>query len=83
MLNSSAQSVLYCHVTLPCCDKSNAWHVAGQPRPITGFNQHTDYVNCLAAAKSRPVVVSAGLRAEVFLWDVQKAIRTSVQVTDT
>ena len=78
---SSAQCVLYCHMSILRCGMTcNVWNNAGQPRPITGFNQHTDYVNCLAAAKSRAVVVSAGLRAEVFLWDVQKAISTTVQV---
>ena len=54
---------------------------AGEPAPIATFNQHTDYVNCLAAAKSTPIVASAGLRAEVFLWDVQKAMRINEQVT--
>ncbi|DBA75032.1 TPA: hypothetical protein ACH3X1_010369 [Trebouxia sp. C0004] len=51
----------------------------GEPAPIATFNQHTDYVNCLAAAKSAPIVASAGLRAEVFLWDVQKAMRINEQ----
>ncbi len=56
-------------------------YAAGEPAPIATFNQHTDYVNCLAAAKSTPIVASAGLRAEVFLWDVQKAMRINEQVT--
>ena len=55
-------------------------YAAGQPAPIATFNQHTDYVNCLAAAKSTPIVASAGLRAEVFQWDVQKAMRINEQV---
>lgn len=53
----------------------------GEPAPIATFNQHTDYVNCLAAAKATPRVASAGLRAEVFLWDIQKAMRINEQVT--
>ncbi len=55
-------------------------NVAAEPASIATFNQHTDYVNCLAAAKARPIVASAGLRAEVFLWDVQKAMRINDQV---
>lgn len=54
---------------------------SGEPAPIATFNQHTDYVNCLAAAKATPRVASAGLRAEVFLWDIQKAMRINEQVT--
>lgn len=48
--------------------------------PEFGFNQHTDYVTCLAAARTRPLVASAGLRGEVLLWDVQKAMRSGDQV---
>ena len=59
---------------------SAAATAAGEPAPIATFNQHTDYVNCLAAAKARPLVASAGLRAEVFLWDMQTAMRINEQV---
>lgn len=37
-------------------------------------------MNCLAAAKVTPIVASAGLRAEVFIWDMQKAMRINEQV---
>lgn len=52
---------------------------AGEPTAIATFKQHTDYVNCLAAAKVTPIVASAGLRAEVFIWDMQKAMRINEQ----
>lgn len=56
------------------------WQIAGEPEPLATFNQHTDYVNCLAGGRSRAKVASAGLRAEVFLWDIQKGIRIHEQV---
>ncbi|KAL3143253.1 hypothetical protein ABBQ38_002103 [Trebouxia sp. C0009 RCD-2024] len=51
----------------------------GAHEPLATFNQHTDYVNCLAGGKSRAKVASAGLRAEVFLWDIQRGIRIHEQ----
>lgn len=54
--------------------------LAGAQDPLATFNQHTDYVNCLAGGKSRAKVASAGLRAEVFLWDIQRGIRIHEQV---
>ena len=54
--------------------------MTGKDPPLASFSQHTDYINCVAAAKDKPLVASAGLRAEVFLWDIQKAMRINEQV---
>lgn len=59
------------------------WQLVGEPEPLATFKQHTDYVNCLAGGRSRAKVASAGLRAEVFLWDIQKGIRIHEQVQQT
>ncbi|XP_057962475.1 uncharacterized protein LOC131154029 [Malania oleifera] len=39
------------------------------------LRQHSDYVTCLAAAgKNSNIVASAGLGAEVFIWDIEAAL---------
>lgn len=49
---------------------------------LASLNRHSDYVMALAVAgpTSAPVLASAGLRAEVFLWDVVASMKIYQQV---
>lgn len=50
---------------------------AGNVTPRATLYTHTDYVTCLAAAKSVPYFVSGGLRGQVNLWDLQSVLTSS------
>ena len=50
---------------------------AGNVTPRATLYNHTDYVTCLAAAKSVPYFVSGGLRGQVNLWDLQSVLTSS------
>ncbi|KAK9814325.1 hypothetical protein WJX72_004061 [[Myrmecia] bisecta] len=51
----------------------------GTVEPMCTLMQHSDYAIALAAAPSQAIVASAGLCSEVFLWDLNAAIKVAVQ----
>ena len=55
---------------------------AGHTRPKAVLYRHSDYVMAMAVAgpPTRPLLASAGLRAEVFLWDIAAVSNGSSQV---
>lgn len=62
--------------TLVSCssDKTvNLWRASSPGDCLVSFQQHADYVTCLAAASQRGWVASGGLRGEIFLWDLTAA----------
>jgi WD repeat-containing protein 48 len=62
--------------TLVSCssDKTvNLWQASSPGDCLVSFQQHADYVTCLAAATQRGWVASGGLRGEIFLWDLAAA----------
>ena len=44
---------------------------------ISTLYEHSDYIMCVAAAQEAKTFVSAGLRSEIKLWDLETTIRTS------
>ena len=53
---------------------------AGVQKPTATLYCHTDYVTCLAAAKSSPHFVSGGLRGQVNLWDLNAVLNSGSKV---
>ncbi|QDZ18980.1 WD40 repeat domain-containing protein [Chloropicon primus] len=44
---------------------------------ISTLYEHSDYVMCVSAAREAKTFVSAGLRSEIKLWDLETTVRTS------
>ncbi|GAQ87661.1 Transducin/WD40 repeat-like superfamily protein [Klebsormidium nitens] len=55
------------------------WNASSSGECLQTFREHSDYVTSLAAAKQVPVVASAGLGCEVFVWDLEAALRPVVR----
>ena len=53
---------------------------AGEAKSIATLMAHADFVTALAAAKHVPLLASAGLRGQVFLWDLSTVKPTSANV---
>ncbi|XP_047320165.1 WD repeat-containing protein 48-like [Impatiens glandulifera] len=60
-----------------------AWNCLSDGICTRTLRQHTDYVTCLAAApKNSTIVASGGLCGEVFMWDLEAALRPISKSTD-
>ncbi|XP_077218346.1 uncharacterized protein LOC143852690 [Tasmannia lanceolata] len=73
--------------TLVSCSSDTTlktWNCFSDGTCTRTLRQHTDYVTCLAAAdKNSNIVASGGLGGEVFIWDLEAALRPVSKSTDS